>query len=266
MGRPTIKTWRFRKAETLVANGARIDDACRQMGISRATFFRHRSKKSASRYPPVKQDWTQLAASFLPRQFRRLKPPALRNFRLETAEVFLRTFGRPGLVRTSKQSADQLNAFLKRVDEVTHGYHQLDTDLINRIDDLKEHYPNVAGFIGPAIERLREYQRPLRVQIQELRRAGRVGRADRGGRTTDPRVLTATVGLARIFSVYAKKIPTHRTSPSSGRDVSAFNRFTRNAFDHFLPAGTIRKHALRDATRNAAARADWTEEASGSAQ
>lgn len=263
MGRVPTPDAVIRDVESRIKSGSTIIDGCRQVGIAPSTFYAHRSRGATPHFPTIKRShgsWQLLKRSYRPKGFRIGSDRRLQELAEDVTEAFQKVFERPGKLRTRTQQAVALERLISPCAKLIDTFNQLDAngdaDVLNLVadhDELGHEFRQVLSELHGHLPHLEQLASDLRASHgQQLH--------DHGGRRTDPRIGAATVRLADIFARFRKRVPLHTTDPLTGKSRSAFNKFVRHAFDHFLAADyRFPPHALRSAMQHAAARIDWTD-------
>jgi hypothetical protein len=258
LGRRPVHPTKISRVKAL-AKRHTIASACRTVGISPSTYYAHAHRAQEPRFPAIDQDWAALAETYQPRGLGKLGATRRTSIAKDVTATFQRTFGRPAHGLTLAQLSTQLQKLGDRSNALTQAFDNMGYDAIRELGTLLEENSDLRGPIDPAITRIRMYASAIKGKVRTLIAAGRIRPSETGGPRTDPRVLSAAVGLAAIFARRRKRVPTHRTSPATGNPISQFNRFALQAFKHFLPSHSQSKHALHVAMQQAAARLDWTD-------
>ena len=275
MGRKSLssaeKQRLVRRVLALAAGGTRRRLACKQVGISEATFYRYRSELK-SKYPPIRRNWRVLAKTFRPELKSRVDPALWRLFLRRLPDDLRQIFQKPSRPRDTL-ARDELSELLKSLGMLANCYCNLDPTTRGYLEEAREtgghHAPFSAAFdrvlaLIPSIEELRDGLTPTPHRDEHY-----------SGPLPDDRAAKFVMLLAIAYCDMTGRNPTY-TIPVNpdGQDASdegeaaptdrpavpdsEFIRFVHQARDHFLAGTHIAKLTLHDQIRDCCARIDWS--------
>ncbi len=248
------------RVQELTVQDRTVAEACREVGLAPATYYRYRKIAGTHIRPALRKNWTQIARDWRHPLLDQLSPLQARNLRYEVAQAVRARFGIPAPIRQAvllKELRQLELAFIALI-ETYEGLGHEARGIVNDIAGRTDVHPSFAS----EVDELRHFANEVSTLVRGLSETVDENGSASGGPDHDSHIDSLTVALATLYARYTGKPPTHTYDPYSAGSLpsSDFNDFVFNIFDHFLTELQVGRHALATAMRHAAARIDYTDD------
>lgn len=248
------------RVQELTIQGRTVTEACRELGLAPATYYRYRKIAGTHLRPALRKDWSRIARDWRHPLLDQLPTHQARNFRYAVADAVRGCFSVPAPIRQSDMR-EQLRELGEAITALLETYDGLGSDVHGLVDDIAgQSYTHPA--FASTVHDLRHFAKEVSTLAQGLSEMLEESGSASGGRDRDSRIDSLTVALATLYARHTGKQPVHTYDPYGVESLpsSEFNKLVFDVFDHFLPELQVGRHTLVTAMRHAAARIDYSED------
>jgi hypothetical protein len=220
----------------LVRGGDPVWGACRRVGISNSSYYRHKSRIAGSLAKLPRPDFSELGESFDCALFQSLldqgRQDTVRALRRKIPAIFKTYASKPQPIHP-RTLLKQINDIQKSIEHLGRSFAELSESgvhFIARMEPRDKAGWNYANLIQVVLG----FNDDLQVgeDFQILVRCATD--SPKGGRPANFRLKAAVVGLANLYVGATKLNPTHTYDVYQNSSSSDFNEFSKQAFSHFL--------------------------------
>lgn len=238
MPRSPVTTAKIREVEELISGefGPKrtIKQACAEVGISSASFYRRRDRRSEEQYPALERDWDELTRAYEPKLPPKKASSNTVTLRRRVGDILNHVYSKPASTRTARAIANDLESFAGALERLVTRYLYLD----HGGRSLAEAAAAVAAnnedlSLSRLMADLEAIWPEFPEMVEAIRNQADLSPRPRGGPVFDTRVRTAAILLATAFTQHLDQLPAAwRTVDDT--PGSAFQKFALHAFAHFL--------------------------------
>jgi len=238
MPRRPITTFKIRKVAELTSGefGPKrtVVEACAEVGISPASFYRKNARRSGERYPALERDWDELARAYEPKLPSKKASSNTVTLRRRVGDIFRHIYGKAASTRTVQAVSEDLEDFANALERLIMRYQSLDPEAQALLEAAAAVAANDESL---SLSRLMADLEAMSLQfpevVESIRQQAHLSPRPSGGPVFDTRVRNAATLLGTAFTQHLGQLPT-AWSAADGTPGSAFQKFGLHAFAHFL--------------------------------
>lgn len=213
-----------------------VKEACEEVGISPASFYRWKDRRSEEQYPALDRHWDELTRAYEPKLPPKLASSNTFTLRRAVGDIFRHVYGKPASTRTARTIANDLEGFAGALERVVARYRSLDHEgrsLAEAAAAVAVAANNEDLSLSQVMASLEELSLDFPNMVEAIRDQADLSPRPRGGPVFDTRVRTAAPHLATAFTQHLEQLPTAWRA-ADDTPGSAFQKFALHAFAHFL--------------------------------
>lgn len=211
-----------------------VKQACAEVGVSPASFYRKNARRSGERYPALERDWDELARAYEPKLPSKKASSNTVTLRRRVGDIFRHIYGKPASTRTVQAVSEDLEDFANSLERLILRYQSLDPEAQALLEAAAAVAANDESL---SLSRLMADLEAMSLRfpdvVEAIRQQAHLSPRPSGGPVFDTRVRNAAILLATTFAQHPDQEPTAWRADDD-TPGSAFQKFALYSFDRFL--------------------------------
>jgi len=238
MPRTPVTAAKIREVEELVSaefgSKRKVKEACAEVGISAASYYRRKERRSEEQYPALDRNWDDLTRVYEPKLPPKKASSNTIALRRKVGDIFKHIYSKPASTRTVQAVTNDLESFAGALERVVTRYRSLDHEGLALAEAAAAVAANNEDLsLSQVMTSLEEISLQFPDTVEAVRDQADLSPRPRGGPVFDTRVRLAATLLATAFTQHLGQLP-NAWRAADDTPGSAFQKFALHAFAHFL--------------------------------